>query len=168
MVITACIASDWVLFTLGIGGFGKILERVPQAITWVTIGGIIFLVVYGGLSARRALRGSAGLLAEEETSAPKTQSKWQAVAAVLTLTWLNPHVYLDTVVLTGSIASSYGPERWVYGAGAALASLVWFLALGYGSRLLSPLFAKPFAWRVLDGGIAALMFLIAGGLLLGL
>ena len=83
----------------------------------------------------------------------------------LALTWLNPHVYLDTVVLLGSVASTHGDLRWFFAAGATLGSVVWFAVLGFGARLLRPVFARPAAWRVLDGGIAAVMALLAVSLL---
>lgn len=91
-----------------------------------------------------------------------------AIATCLALTWLNPHVYLDTVVLLGSVAGTHGDLRWWFGIGATVASFVWFGALGYGARLLRPLFATPVAWRILDGIIAIVMFAIAAGLLIGL
>jgi L-lysine exporter family protein LysE/ArgO len=87
---------------------------------------------------------------------------------VLALTWLNPHVYLDTVVLLGSIGATYGEQRWWFALGAVLGSVLWFTALGFGSRLLRPLFAKPVAWRVLDALIALVMLSLAVSLLLGL
>lgn len=86
----------------------------------------------------------------------------------LALTWLNPHVYLDTIVLLGSIANSHGDSRWLFGAGAAVASIFWFSTLGYGARLLRPVFARPLAWRILDGIIALVMFAIAASLVIGL
>ena len=86
---------------------------------------------------------------------------------VLALTWLNPHVYLDTVVLLGSIASTHGADRWWFGAGAGLASIAWFTALGLGARLLAPVFARPLAWRILDGLIAVVMLAIAVSLVVG-
>ena len=97
-----------------------------------------------------------------------TTPLWTAVATVLALTWLNPHVYLDTVVLLGSVAATHGDERWWFGVGAAVGSILWFTALGFGARFLRPLFAKPIAWRILDGVIAVVMIAIAVSLLLGL
>jgi L-lysine exporter family protein LysE/ArgO len=90
------------------------------------------------------------------------------VGTALALTWLNPHVYLDTVVLLGSVAGTHGDDRWWFGAGAVVGSILWFTGLGYGARLLRPVFARPAAWRVLDAGIAVVMVAIAAGLLLGL
>jgi L-lysine exporter family protein LysE/ArgO len=90
------------------------------------------------------------------------------VGTALALTWLNPHVYLDTVVLLGSVAGTHGGDRWWFGSGAVLGSVLWFTGLGYGARLLRPVFARPAAWRVLDAGIAVVMVVIAASLLLGL
>ncbi|MFC8530756.1 LysE/ArgO family amino acid transporter [Nocardia sp. NPDC057227] len=90
------------------------------------------------------------------------------IATTLALTWLNPHVYLDTVVLLGAFASAHaGADRWYLAAGAMTASVLWFVALGYGARLLGPLFARPGAWRVLDAAIALIMVALGAGLLLG-
>ena len=163
-VVVICALSDAVLITLGVGGLGSLLQLVPWLITVVRIGGAAFLIVYGALAARRALRPSALVAADDGTTTPV----WTAVATVLALTWLNPHVYLDTVVLLGTVAGTYGDERWWFGLGAVAASILWFTALGFGARLLRPLFAKPAAWRILDGIIAIVMIAIAVSLLLGL
>ena len=132
-------------------------------VRWV---GAAFLLLYGLFAARRAMRPSR--LEATEASAPKTASTVAVAATCLALTWLNPHVYLDTVVLLGSVAGTHGDERWWFGAGAIAGSILWFSALGYGARFLRPLFAKPIAWRVLDGVIAVVMIAIAVSLLLGL
>ena len=163
-VVVICALSDAVLITLGVGGLGSLLQLVPWLITVVRIGGAAFLIVYGALAARRALRPSALVAADDGTTTPV----WTAVATVLALTWLNPHVYLDTVVLLGTVAGTYGDERWWFGLGAVAASILWFTALGFGARLLRPLFAKPAAWRILDGIIAIVMIAIAVSLVLGL
>ena len=163
-VVVICALSDAVLITLGVGGLGSLLQLVPWLLTVVRIGGAAFLIVYGALAARRALRPSALVAADDGTTTPV----WTAVATVLALTWLNPHVYLDTVVLLGTVAGTYGDERWWFGLGAVAASILWFTALGFGARLLRPLFAKPAAWRILDGIIAIVMIAIAVSLLLGL
>lgn len=99
-------------------------------------------------------------------AAPASGRVWAVLATALALTWLNPHVYLDTLVLLGSLASTHGNEAWAFGVGASTASVVWFSVLGAGSRLLSPLFAKPVAWRIVDGSIAVIMTAIALNLLL--
>jgi L-lysine exporter family protein LysE/ArgO len=191
-VVAVCALSDVALIALGIGGLGAVFQQLPVLMTIARIGGAAFLVVYGVLAARRALRPSA-LLADEalpETASTaatdhtgpgtstSTRTRTRAsvttgslaatITTCLALTWLNPHVYLDTVVLLGSVANSHGDSRWIFGAGAALGSVLWFTALGYGARLLQPLFARPAAWRVLDGVIALVMIAIAVTLLIGL
>lgn len=163
-IVAICALSDAVLIGLGIWGLGAIIESADTLLTVVRLGGAAFLIWYGVRSAIRA--GKPGTLETESTGA--STSLRTALATALALTWLNPHVYLDTVVLLGSIGATYGDSRWVFGLGAAVGSVVWFTALGFGSRLLRPLFAKPLAWRFLDAAIALVMFAIAGSLLLGL
>ena len=163
-VVAICALSDAVLIGLGIWGLGAIIESADALLIVVRIGGAAFLVWYGVRSAMRAWR--PGTLSAESSGAPLPLRS--AIITVLALTWLNPHVYLDTVVLLGSIGATYGDSRWIFGLGAALGSVVWFTALGFGSRLLRPLFAKPLAWRILDAAIALVMFAIATSLLLGL
>lgn len=164
VVVLVCALSDALLIGLGVGGLGTLLQFVPWLIVVVRIGGAAFLIVYGILAVRRAVRLKA-LVAEGGGAAMSLRT---ALGTVLALTWLNPHVYLDTVVLLGSVAGTHGGDRWWFGLGAAVGSVVWFTALGYGARLLRPLFAKPIAWRILDGSIAVVMFAIAISLLLGL
>ncbi|CAM4506129.1 LysE/ArgO family amino acid transporter [Nocardia ninae] len=162
-VVVVCALSDVVLIAAGVAGFGAVVHSVPGVLTVVRYAGAAFLLGYAALAARRAF-GSATLAAG---SAGATVALGATVATCLALTWLNPHVYLDTVVLLGSIASTYAtPDRWFLGAGAMLGSIVWFTALGYGARLLGPLFARPVAWRVLDSAIAVVMTLLAAGLVL--
>ena len=115
-------------------------------------------------AAARALR-PATLEASEPRSLPGLAA---TITTCLALTWLNPHVYLDTVVLLGSVANTHGDSRWLFGAGAVVGSIVWFTELGFGARLLQPVFARPVAWRILDGVIAVVMVAIAASLLLGL
>lgn len=122
-----------------------------------------FLICYGVLAARRVLRPDPG--AALSTEGATAGSGRRAVLTCLAMTWLNPHVYLDTVLLLGSLAADRGDLRWAFGIGAGLASLTWFGTLGYGARLLSGLLARPAAWRVLDGLVAATMVTM-GGLLL--
>jgi L-lysine exporter family protein LysE/ArgO len=134
---------------------------VPDAITVIRLGGAAFLLGYAALAARRALRPSSVAVDPAGTRTGLLAT----VVACLALTWLNPHVYLDTVLLLGSVADSHGDRRWEFAVGAALGSIVWFCALGYGARLLRPLFARPAAWRVLDGAIAVVMAALGLGLL---
>ncbi|WP_089956769.1 LysE/ArgO family amino acid transporter [Lentzea xinjiangensis] len=154
-VVAVCVISDAVLVAVGVAGFGAVVRRWPSAITVAAVAGGIFLLGYGFLAARRAVRPRAMQVDDGHGGRP--------VLTALALTWLNPHVYLDTVLLLGSIAAG----RWLFGVGAVTASVTWFVALGYGARLLSPLFAKPRAWRVLDGLIAAVMIGLGVGLIAG-
>jgi L-lysine exporter family protein LysE/ArgO len=162
-VIAICAISDAVLIALGVAGAGWVFDRVPWLVEAVRWAGFAFLLVYGLLAARRAIRPKA--LAAASGEAPR-MSLLAVIGTCLALTWLNPHVYLDTLVLLGSIASTHGDLRWAFGAGAVVASLLWFTALGLGARLLAPLFARPSAWRVLDGIIAVVMIGLAVSLVL--
>ncbi|PKV77387.1 LysE/ArgO family amino acid transporter [Nocardia fluminea] len=162
-VIAVCAVSDIVLIGAGVAGFGTVVESFPAVLTVARYAGAAFLVGYALLAARRAL-GSSALIAD---TAGASVAVGASVLTCLALTWLNPHVYLDTLVLLGSFASTYAaPDRWFLAAGAMLASVLWFLALGYGARRLGPLFARPIAWRVLDSLIAVIMLALAVGLLL--
>ncbi|MFD4461275.1 LysE/ArgO family amino acid transporter [Nocardia sp. NPDC058480] len=162
-VIAVCAVSDIVLIGAGVAGFGTVVESFPAVLTVARYAGAAFLVGYALLAARRAL-GSSALIAE---AAGASVAVGASVLTCLALTWLNPHVYLDTLVLLGSFASTYAsPDRWFLAAGAMLASVIWFVALGYGARRLGPLFARPMAWRVLDSLIAVVMLALAVGLLL--
>lgn len=160
-IVAVCVASDALLIAAGVAGAGAVLDRRPWLLTGVRIAGAAFLFGYGVLAARRVV--TAGSL--RPNGAATAAGLRSTIAAGLALTWLNPHVYLDTVVLLGSIAATHGAQRWWFAAGAATASLGWFLALGYGAALLRPLFARPSAWRVLDAGIAAVMISLAIALL---
>ncbi|MZD03720.1 LysE family transporter, partial [Streptomyces sp. SID5785] len=146
----------------GVAGVGALVVAWPGAVTAVGFIGGAFLLCYGALAARRVLRPAEAAL---QTSGDSTGSRRRAVLTCLALTWLNPHVYLDTVLLLGSVAADRGAMRWTFGLGAALASLVWFVALGFGARLLGRFLSRPAAWRVLDGLVAATM-LTMGGMLI--
>lgn len=163
-VIVICALSDLVLIGLGVGGAGFVFDRLPWLVVVVRFAGAAFLLVYAILAARRALNPKATLSADDT---PKRSGLAVVITTALALTWLNPHVYLDTVVLLGSIASTHGDERWWFGAGAGVASALWFTALGLGARLLAPVFARPLAWRILDGLIAVVMLAIAVSLVVG-
>jgi L-lysine exporter family protein LysE/ArgO len=163
LVVALCALSDLTLIGAGIGGGGLLFTAVPwlvEVIRWV---GAAFLLLYGTLAARRAIR-SAGLIPPDESATASRSSTLGIAATCLALTWLNPHVYLDTVLLLGSVANTHGEARWAFGVGAGLASILWFSVLGFGARLLAPLFARPIAWRVLDGVIAVVMVALAVGL----
>ena len=164
-VILICALSDAALIALGIAGAGWVFDRLPWLVDVVRWVGALFLLGYGLLAARRAIRPKALAAASGDATGSKL---WAVVGTTVALTWLNPHVYLDTLVLLGSVASTHGDNRWAFGAGAILGSVIWFTGLGLGARLLAPVFARPIAWRVLDGIIAVVMMAIAVSLLLGL
>ncbi|WAU81717.1 LysE/ArgO family amino acid transporter [Streptomyces sp. Qhu-G9] len=164
-VVGICALSDAALIVLGVGGVGAVVVAWPSVLTAVALVGGLFLIAYGCLAVRRIFRPSA------LTVTPGTEgvagSRRRAVLTCLAMTWLNPHVYLDTVFLLGSIAADRGPLRWTFGLGAVLASLVWFAALGFGARLLSRFLARPSAWRVLDALVAATMIALGATLIAG-
>jgi L-lysine exporter family protein LysE/ArgO len=160
-VVAICAASDAVLISLGVAGIGVVVTAWPRAITVVAVVGGVFLICYGLLAARRVLR--PGRL---DPGTDGNGSLANAVLTCLALTWLNPHVYLDTLLLLGSVANGYGQDRWFFGVGAVTGSVLWFGGLGFGARLLGGLFARPVAWRVLDAVIAVTMVTM-GVLLLG-
>jgi len=160
-VVVICAGADAVLVTAGIAGLGAVLADAPALLAAVRWGGAAFLLGYAVLAARRALRPAALSPLDRPPATLRA-----TVAACLAFTFLNPHVYLDTVVLLGTVAH-HDPNRWVFGAGAVTASLLWFAALGLGARRLAPLLARPTAWRVVDGVIAVVMVAIAGSLVLG-
>ncbi|MDN2567167.1 LysE family transporter [Aquibium sp. A9E412] len=160
-VCLICAVADAALITLGVAGLGTAVAGSPALVAAATLGGAAFLLFYAGLSFRRALRPGALLAAGGAATTLRG-----AVAACLAFTVLNPHVYLDTVLLLGSVSAGYGgTARAAFGAGAVAASFAWFFALGYGARLLQPVFARPAAWRVLDVAIGLVMGAIAVGLL---
>ena len=162
VVVAICTVSDVVLIVAGVAGIGTLVERAPWAVEAVRWFGVAFLTAYGVRSLLRArhpeaLRAAAG-----------SGGRRSVVLAALALTWLNPHVYLDTVLLLGSIANQHGPQdRWWFALGASVASAVWFCGLGYGARTASPLLARPRSWQVLDVVIGLTMLAIAVSLALG-
>ncbi len=204
-VAAVCAVSDAALIALGVSGLGFVLHSAPWLVTAVRWAGFAFLLCYGVLAARRALRGSGEALVVDgatpvatarETAHPRRDGQRDApsrhecpvspdaggsvasdagaavavaaparllpvLATCLALTWLNPHVYLDTVFLLGSVASTHGADRWWFAAGAATASVAWFFALAFGARYLGRWLATPRAWRILDGVIAVVMIAIA-------
>ena len=161
LVVLVCAVSDAILVVAGVLGIGGLVTAHPGVLTAVRWIGAAYLVGYGLLSLRNARRAT---VLEADGTAP---SRSGALTTVLALTWLNPHVYLDTVLLVGSLANQHGPDgRWWFTVGAATASVAWFTTLGYGARLLAPLFARPATWRVLDVAIAIVMFGIAATLVL--
>jgi L-lysine exporter family protein LysE/ArgO len=156
-LVLTCAISDAILIALGVAGFATVLARLDWLEPLMRYGGAAFLIVYALRSARSAWAGGASLKAGE-TSATSFRS---AFLTCLAFTWLNPHVYLDTVVLLGSISTRYAGQEVAFALGAIIASFTFFFSLGYGARLLAPLFEKPVAWRILDGVIALVMTSIA-------
>ena len=151
--VLICSLSDAVLIFAGIVGIGVLIQAAPAALVVVQVLGVGFLLSYGVFAAVRAFR--PGVLVAAATTQVSTRA---AVATTLALTWLNPHVYLDTLIFLGSVANQQGSsERWWWGVGAITGSFVWFFALGFGARMLRPLFAKRSSWRVLDAFIAVVM-----------
>jgi L-lysine exporter family protein LysE/ArgO len=159
-----CALSDAVLIAAGVGGLGAAVGQHPRLLMAVACAGALVLGWYGVKALLRAFHPQV-LTADTHDD---TGSVWRALGACAAFTWLNPHVYLDTVLLIGSLAAPW-PAPWpraLFGIGAATASFIWFFGLAYGARLLAPLFRKPMAWRVLDVFIALVMWGIAGKLLL--
>ncbi|WP_282819304.1 LysE/ArgO family amino acid transporter [Curtobacterium flaccumfaciens] len=199
--VVVCAASDALLIVAGVLGVGAVVERFPVALLVIRFIGAAFLLTYGVLAARRALRpsGDAMRVADEAAddgvagastdagagvdattgttvaagrtrTAPPGQvvTMRTAVLTMLVFTWANPHVYLDTLVFLGSVANQQGADdRWLWTIGAVAASCLWFGALGFGGRLLRPLFEKPLTWRMFDGLVAVVMLAFGVLLLVG-
>ena len=159
-VVAVCAGSDALLIAAGVAGFGAVSRAVPwlaEAMRWA---GVAFLLVYGALRFRAALKGGEALRPAEG----RTASLRAVLATCLVLTWANPHVWLDTVVLLGSISAQYPGRGLQFALGAMLASALFFSALGFGARLLAPVFARPQAWVWLEVGVGLVMWGIAAGL----
>lgn len=160
VIVLICSFADAVLIVAGVGGFGTFVKSVPFVLNLITLAGAAFLLFYGVLAFKRALHPQSLSVMQNHGS-----SLNRAVATVLALTFLNPHVYLDTVVLLGGLSARYPNDGQIaYGAGAIVASFCWFFSLGYGARLLVPVFAKAGAWRVLDSIIGIVMWALAARL----
>ncbi|GAA1492922.1 LysE/ArgO family amino acid transporter [Curtobacterium herbarum] len=211
VAVAVCALSDAALIIAGVLGVGVVVERVPAALLVIRFVGAAFLLTYGVLAARRALRPSGEAIRLDERAAedgvpvptgaghggdgleaapalrggavppgraglgdrrvggdPAGPTMRAAVLTMLVFTWANPHVYLDTLVFLGSVANQQGvDDRWWWTVGAVAASCLWFGALGFGGRLLRPLFAKPLTWRVFDALVAVVMLAFGVTLLLG-
>jgi L-lysine exporter family protein LysE/ArgO len=162
-VVLVCAVSDALLITLGVAGLGSVVQQSPVLLAIARCGGAAFLVVYGALAARRVLHGESMSAAVDAPLGLRA-----TLLACLAFTYLNPHCWLDTVVLLGSIASQQPPAaRAWFGFGAISASFVWFFALGFGARVLRGVFERPRAWKILDATIALVMWSIAASLLFG-
>ncbi len=160
-VVLFCGLTDALLIAAGVMGFGQAADAFPWLMPVLRYGGAAFLTAYGARAFFAAWKGGQSLIPDSSQPA----ALLPLMLTLMALTWLNPHVYLDTLVLIGSVAARFGDERLAFGAGAMLASLAFFFALGYGARLLRPMFANPRAWQVLDSGVGALMWSIAWRLL---
>lgn len=156
-VVLVCALSDAVLISVGVAGFSTLTEQLPGLTPIMQVLAVAMLALYGALNLRSAWRGGGRLLAAEGPP----PALWRTVAICLALTWLNPHVYLDTVLLVGSLSLGFDPHRLAFGIGAVSASFVFFFTLGFGAAVLRPLFARPAAWRVLDAATGLLMWGIA-------
>lgn len=179
-VVIVCALSDALLIAAGVAGLGVVIAAAPWLVVVARWAGAAFLLVYGILAARRALRGGEELRVDEMPAAAASVPSGAATSTVtatrtalapvlltvLALTWLNPHVYLDTVLMLGSIAATHGDDRWLFAAGAIAASILWFTALGFGARHLGRWLRTERSWRILDGIIAVVMIAIAISLVL--
>lgn len=162
-VVAICALSDLVLIAAGVGGMGALITGIPWLLAVVRLGGAAFLLAYAALAFRRAFSSER---LETETGGARTPLRRTALTA-LALTWLNPHVYLDTVLLLGAVANAHAGHQWGFAAGAGTASIVWFTALGYGARGLGRVFDRPRAWQVLDVAIGLIMLVLGVRLALG-
>ena len=163
-IVAFCAAADALLVLAGVAGLGRVLGHRPALAAWLTAGGALFLTAYGLRALWRAAR--PGVL--QAAAGTAALSLAPALAQTAAFTLLNPHVYLDTVLLVGSVGASLGEQRWWFAAGAAGSSVLWFSALGYGARSLAPVFARPLAWQLLDGLIGVVMLALAALLVRGL
>ena len=156
LVVAICAAADAVLIFLGVGGLGAIIQGLPWLLEVIRWFGVIYLTWFG-------IKSLMSVFKEQSLDASGSQSgsAGKAVAAVLGFTFLNPHVYLDTVILLGSIGNQFGTDKWWFAVGASLGSVLWFSAIGFGAKAASGLMKKPVFWKVLDSIIAAVMFSIA-------
>lgn len=159
LVVIVAMCSDIVLIMSGVAGMGMLIKEWSVLMQVLRFGGAAFLGFYGVMAAWRAYKGSDVLMLDRGHN----ESGWFKVLLVcLAFTFLNPHAYLDTTVLLGSLSTHYvGEARWAFGTGACMASMVWFAGLGYGARFLQPVFRNPHAWRVLDGVIAVFMLCLS-------
>ena len=155
-LVLICAIADATFIALGIAGLGAVIQGLPWLLEILRWFGVAYLTWFGINSLRSAFKGEA---LDAGTAESKTLK--QVVISVLGFTFLNPHFYLDTVILLGSIGNSFGEEKWVFAAGATLGSIIWFFSIGYGARAASRFMSKPIFWKVLDITIACIMFAIA-------
>ncbi len=155
-MVIICAIADATFIVLGIAGLGAVVQGLPWLMEILRWFGVVYLTWFGINSLRSAFKG-------DSLQAQGTESKnlKQVVISVLGFTFLNPHFYLDTVILLGSIGNSFGENKWIFAAGATLGSIIWFFSIGFGARAASRFMSKPIFWKVLDIVIAAIMFGIA-------
>jgi L-lysine exporter family protein LysE/ArgO len=157
LVVLTCALGDITLILCGVLGVGTLVREWPALMQVLRFGGAAFLAVYGLMAARRAWVGSSALAPAEAAASSR-----RVLLACLAFTFLNPHVYLDTTILLGSLSTRYdGMGQWAFAVGACLASVTWFSTLGFGSRLLLPVFKSQRAWRLLDAFVALFMLTLA-------
>ena len=153
-----CSISDALLIAAGVLGVGLFISEIEELAIWMSVGAAQFLIFYGCLRIRSALDPKGMEVGEGES-----QDLWPTILAGLAFTYLNPHVYVDTLLLIGGASSSYvGDEKLMFGIGAATASFVFFFSLGYGAKRLSPILNNPESWKIIDLFIAGIMFTVAG------
>ena len=162
-ICLCCAVSDALLIVAGVGGFASLMGLYPWIDTLTRYGGALLLLAYAVLSFKDAIYDESAM---DYSAAEKPQSLRSALLVCLAFTWLNPHVYLDTLVLIGSVSTQYAEQRELFALGAVTASFVFFFSLGFGARYLGPLFAKPQAWRYLNIFVGCTMLAIATGLVL--
>lgn len=156
LVVAICAVADATLIALGIAGLGALITATPWLLEFIRWFGVAYLTWFGLKSFRRAFSSQ-----QMELSGSASDTAKSVALSVLGFTLLNPHVYLDTVILVGSIGNQFGDDRWWFGVGAMAASFVWFFALGYGAKAASRFMTRPLFWRVLDTAIGVIMFSIA-------
>ncbi len=163
-LVLLCALSDALLIAAGVAGFGVAVRAAPWLPSLMALAGAAFLLAYGALRLRASWRGDYALVLEGRSA-----GLWPTLATGAAFTWLNPHVYLDTLGLVGAYSTRYlGADKWAFGVGAVSASFAFFAALGFGARLLAPVMRSARAWQVLDAGIGFVMWLLALGLLASL
>lgn len=173
LVVAVCVVSDAILQVIGVAGVATLVSAHPWLETVARWAGAAFILGFAALSARRAWRGGGSLEAGAEDPRPigaatRTRTgRLATLATIVAVTWLNPHALVETTVVLGSVAATYGEERWWFLVGGVAASTLWFVGFGYGARHLAPLLRTERAWRILDGGIALVMLVIAVTLVAG-
>ena len=156
LVVLFCSVADALFIVLGVGGLGTFVQRQPQALEYIRWFGVTYLTWFGIKSVRAALSTQSLTVATSEK-----QSAGKILLSLVTFTFLNPHVYLDTVILLGSIANQFADHRWYFAVGASVASVLWFTVIGYGARAASKFMTRSLFWKILDSVIAVIMFTIA-------